>query len=315
MAAPYTTRQGQYLAFIHTYTRLHGQPPAEADMAAYFGVSPPSVHQMVVTLEHRGLIQRTPGQARSLRVLLPPTAIPDLESGRTSMGKTELFRVLSAQQAPALRDLLSHAYDQMTGEQRQSIFGVYAGVGVPLAETDGEVASYEVDGEILLEEIVRFQRESLAGAFYAPFAVNSRNFSHIPEETAAWFDRLSEMLEDTCLLSEQGDHMYAVSCFGVLYTLIDALEKGAEIVFAEEVGTWMLSADKKQCAAAYMTSLAATATPEEFTQAVLPLIRRNAWRSFFTRAYASAIRAGTVTQRAHLEAEIQRQKIPKAPAF
>jgi hypothetical protein len=85
MADLYTPRQGQYLAFIHAYTRLHGQPPAEADMAAYFGVTPPSVHQMVVTLEQRGLIERTPGQARSLRIMLPATAMPDLESGRTQL--------------------------------------------------------------------------------------------------------------------------------------------------------------------------------------------------------------------------------------
>ncbi|HEY8284090.1 MAG TPA: helix-turn-helix domain-containing protein [Chloroflexota bacterium] len=82
MAAPYTPRQGQYLAFIHTYTKLRGRSPSEAEIATHFMVSPPSAHQMVVTLEHRGLIQRTPGQARSLRVLLPSTAIPDLESGR-----------------------------------------------------------------------------------------------------------------------------------------------------------------------------------------------------------------------------------------
>jgi LexA DNA binding domain len=82
MTAPYTPRQGQYLAFIAAYTRLHGQPPSEAEIATHLMVSPPSAHQMVVTLEQRGLIQRTPGQPRSLRVLLPPTAIPDLESGR-----------------------------------------------------------------------------------------------------------------------------------------------------------------------------------------------------------------------------------------
>jgi repressor LexA len=83
MAAAYTPRQGQFLAYIHAYTRLHRQPPSEAEMAAFFGVSPPSVHQMVLTLERRGLIERTPGQARSLRVLLPPEDLPDLESGQT----------------------------------------------------------------------------------------------------------------------------------------------------------------------------------------------------------------------------------------
>ena len=47
MAADYTPRQGQYLAFIHLYTKLNGRPPAEADIQHYFRVSPPAVHDMV----------------------------------------------------------------------------------------------------------------------------------------------------------------------------------------------------------------------------------------------------------------------------
>src|SRR4029079_17971590 len=30
-AKPFTPKQGQYLAFIHLYTRLHRKPPAETD--------------------------------------------------------------------------------------------------------------------------------------------------------------------------------------------------------------------------------------------------------------------------------------------
>jgi hypothetical protein len=51
-AKTFTPKQGQYLAFIHLYTRLHRRPPAETDMQEYFRVSPPSVHQMVLTLDH-----------------------------------------------------------------------------------------------------------------------------------------------------------------------------------------------------------------------------------------------------------------------
>ena len=43
----FTPKQGQYLAFIDAYARLHRRPPAEADMQRYFGVTPPSVHQMI----------------------------------------------------------------------------------------------------------------------------------------------------------------------------------------------------------------------------------------------------------------------------
>ena len=75
----YTKKQGQYLAFIYNYTKINGRPPAEADMQRYFGVSPPTVHQMVLRLEKEGFISRQPGQARSIRVLLPPEELPYLE--------------------------------------------------------------------------------------------------------------------------------------------------------------------------------------------------------------------------------------------
>ena len=79
MKKPYTPKQGQYLAFLHYYTKVHRCPPAEWEMQQYFRVSPPSVHQMILTLESRGLIERTPGQARSIRLLIPPEDLPALE--------------------------------------------------------------------------------------------------------------------------------------------------------------------------------------------------------------------------------------------
>ncbi len=75
----YTPKQGQYLAFIYYYTKLNGVPPAERDMQQYFRTSPPSVHQMVVALEKRRLIERVPGQGRSIRLLVARQDIPDLE--------------------------------------------------------------------------------------------------------------------------------------------------------------------------------------------------------------------------------------------
>jgi DNA-binding MarR family transcriptional regulator len=77
--APFTALQGQYLAFIRAYTLIHRRPPAEAEMQRFFRVTPPSVHQMVLTLERRGLLQRTPGKARSLRLLVDPDVLPRLK--------------------------------------------------------------------------------------------------------------------------------------------------------------------------------------------------------------------------------------------
>jgi repressor LexA len=77
-AKTFTPKQGQYLAFIYAYTRLHRRPPTEADMQLYFRVSPPSVHQMILTLERAGFIRRQPRVARSIQMLVDPESLPVL---------------------------------------------------------------------------------------------------------------------------------------------------------------------------------------------------------------------------------------------
>jgi len=75
----FTNKQGQYLAFIHAYTLVMGRSPAEADMQRFFAVSPPSIHQMVLTLERQRLIRRQPGVARSIELLVQPEILPQLQ--------------------------------------------------------------------------------------------------------------------------------------------------------------------------------------------------------------------------------------------
>ena len=78
-AAPhYTEKQGQYLAFIYAYGRIFRRAPAEADFQRHFRVTPPTVHQMVLTLERAGLITRQPGVARSIELLIDPKDLPIL---------------------------------------------------------------------------------------------------------------------------------------------------------------------------------------------------------------------------------------------
>ena len=75
----FTEKQGQYLAFIWTYGLVNGRSPAERDMQRFFGVTAPSVHQMVLTLERAGLIHRQPGLARSIELLVEPDSLPKLQ--------------------------------------------------------------------------------------------------------------------------------------------------------------------------------------------------------------------------------------------
>ena len=72
-------KQGQHLAFIYMFTRVHRRAPSESDIQAYFRTTPPAAHEMLKTLERKQFISRTTGMARSTRILLPPHEIPELE--------------------------------------------------------------------------------------------------------------------------------------------------------------------------------------------------------------------------------------------
>jgi DNA-binding MarR family transcriptional regulator len=80
----FTAKQGQYLAFIYTYTLLHREPPAEADFQQFFQVTPPAVHDMIVALERRGLISRVPRQPRTITLLVPADELPALQPTKTT---------------------------------------------------------------------------------------------------------------------------------------------------------------------------------------------------------------------------------------
>ena len=90
--AGFTAKQGQYLAFIHAYTQLLGRPPAEADMQRHFRVTPPSVHQMILTLERAGLIRRQPGVARSIQLAIDPDSLPALRAGQNQTVISSVLR-------------------------------------------------------------------------------------------------------------------------------------------------------------------------------------------------------------------------------
>ena len=217
----------------------------------------------------------------------------------THVNEKQLFEFLKHQPAPALLALLQQAYRGMSVTQRRAVFGSIV----------KRVPSSSVNGTELLKRITSFHHDSLARKYYAPFAINSKNFSHIPEKTEAWFEVLGDLLVDSAKLTVQGEHTLAVECFGRLYQLIERMEKGEEIVFADEVGSWMIPGEEKKYIAAYLSSLATVTTPNAFAATVLPLIRRDSTQSFSGQVYAVALRVTNKEQGAYLKAEVKRQEV------
>jgi len=220
------------------------------------------------------------------------------------MDKTRLFEYLSKQKLPQVLELLRSAFDEMSTKQRQRVFGEIYDLIPPAA----------VQGGKLLQDVRKFYDESIAGKYYAPFNVNSKNFMDIPEETEAWFERLGELLESGTIISEQNDHSTAVKCFDLLYALIFKMADGdEEIVFADELGSWMIPVDEKKAINAYLKSLSLVSSAEEFVKAALPLIGRDSYSSFAKKVYASAMRFANKEQKALLLTEIKRQNIRTKP--
>jgi Plasmid pRiA4b ORF-3-like protein/LexA DNA binding domain len=68
--------QLRYLSFIHAYTAGFGMPPSMQEIADALKVSGPSVNSMLKSLEKKALIERQPGVARSIEILVDSKLIP-----------------------------------------------------------------------------------------------------------------------------------------------------------------------------------------------------------------------------------------------
>src|SRR3954471_3434821 len=77
-APEFTQKQGQYLAFISAYTLVNGRPPAQADIPRFFRVTPPTVHQMLLTREKAQVISRKSGVPRCMVVVGERDQLPRL---------------------------------------------------------------------------------------------------------------------------------------------------------------------------------------------------------------------------------------------
>ena len=143
------------------------------------------------------------------------------------MDDQQVFAYLKKQKKDVLLDYLHAAFDIMNTKQRRAVF----------ADAARPQVKKVVDGPQLREEIEQFRRDSLARKYYAPFNVNSKNFMDVPEETREWCDRFAGLVGEASRLTDSGEHAQAVGCFALLYELLEALESGEEIIFAEEAGS------------------------------------------------------------------------------
>ncbi|MGB3671822.1 MAG: hypothetical protein WA984_17050 [Phormidesmis sp.] len=215
------------------------------------------------------------------------------------MNEDALFKVLKRQTKATLLELLDSAYYEMNTQQRRHIFGALMEESKPAKAIAREIK----------KESEEFYQESIAGIYYAPFAMNSKNFSHIPEETEEWFEKLGDLLQASTQVAKQKEHKSAVESFEILYQLIEKMECGEEIIFADEYGSWMIPGNEQDFLDAYISSLADVKTPEEYTKVVIPLLKRDSYTSFCNKVYSLAVKHSSKAQESTLKAAVKEQKI------
>ncbi len=214
------------------------------------------------------------------------------------MEKSKIFDYLKEQNTEVLIKLLENIYDDMSFEQKDNNFG-------DIIQHTTLIKGAEC--EDLLSEIEVFYELSLKQHYYTPFAINSKNYMDIPEDTSKWLSKIGNFLIWSTKLTELGQHKCAVECFETLYELIYAVDNGDEIIFADECGSEMIRADEKIYNRAFITSLSKTKeNDEEFIDSVMPLIRGDSYKSF---NYKTVLEIATKTQKELLEKEIKSKNI------
>ncbi|MBA2322080.1 MAG: MarR family transcriptional regulator, partial [Deltaproteobacteria bacterium] len=114
-----TKRQSEYLDFIRAFTDRWKIPPSFEEIGTHFGTTPPSVNNMVKTLEARGFLTRVPGAARTLRVLVEPGRAAKPEGSSAAVADAVRLATLVVERlVPALKgaedDYLHRAFDAVS---------------------------------------------------------------------------------------------------------------------------------------------------------------------------------------------------------
>lgn len=208
-----------------------------------------------------------------------------------NMEKKLLINYLSKQKKDLLLNIIAKAFDEFTTKQKVKIFHEAYKTITPSLKIE-EVK--QKSKSKLPSKIHKFIKDSRDGAYYSPFKIDSKNWSHIPDETNKWFKRLGDLLLEAKDLTMQQNHLQAIKCFQKLFPLIDEMESGdSDFIFADEYGSWMIPVNMTDIMLAYISSTAIICNPKEFAEHVIPLFIRDSRESFSnhvmksTKAYAN----------------------------
>ena len=211
------------------------------------------------------------------------------------MNKANLFEILKSKPQAELIELLENAWESMSTNQRSAVFSELM--------TD-EQHKFSASPEETLRAVKTFQKSSLDGDYYAPFDINSKNYMDIPEETDAWFAKLDELFIECTKLIRQESYQIALECFDILYELFDGIADD-EIIFADELGSWMFTGDEKTYYTAYLQAATKVCSDEDFVEKAMSALYEDRSRSCSLKLYSVIKSMATPEQMSMIDKEVK----------
>ncbi|MEM6318979.1 MAG: hypothetical protein AAF960_15000 [Bacteroidota bacterium] len=213
--------------------------------------------------------------------------------------KSKLFEAIQQLEKSELIALLDRTFTKMDGATQRNTFG-------PLFK---QHTKKERTPEKLLADIEAFYKKSVDGYYYAPFDVNSKNFSDIPEETDEWFDEIADYLDFASELVEEKQYAMGLKCLNLLMELIDKMESGEEIVFADELGSWMLSTEEDYIEKYILVVSKEVSSVDEYVELLIPRIKSDSFFSFYDKVYQKVKKHANAEQLKAIKAAVKQQNI------
>lgn len=192
--------------------------------------------------------------------------------------------------------MLEDAIELLPQAALAQLFGPYIDVKTLRPDdSDGPTASLRASAEA-------FAQASLAGEYYEPFDIDSRNFTQRSAGTLSWTAECRRLFERCARADSSVAPTEVRGAFDILFDLLDRVDEGQDdvVFFADEGGSWQVGVDWEAVLPAWFVVLSTTAHPEEFARLVVERVSRHCSHKA-AGLCASAGRAATPAQRAALQ--------------
>ena len=150
----------------------------------------------------------------------------------------------------------------------------------------------------LLADVKVFEKASLAGEYYEPFSVNSKNFMEKSKGTTGWIAECRRLLDRCADQAKTADPAEVRQAFDIIFGLLDRIDECREdiIFFADEAGAWQVGVHWENVLPPWFKVLSATAEAEEYAQRIVSLLNHH-YHYGSARMLAVARKVATPAQR------------------